>query len=70
MGKCHNCSVPIDSFSNCIIEACNKRILHCEECRSNLSGACSKQCLEISLDEEKRKAIKLLGSEYYKQMDQ
>jgi UPF0176 protein len=56
ISKCHQCGKPADTHVNCVNDACHLLFIQCEECKKNMEGTCSKDCLEfIHLPEEEQK---------------
>jgi UPF0176 protein len=56
IAACHQCGKPADTHVNCVNDACHLLFIQCEECKTNMEGTCSKECLDfIHLPEEEQK---------------
>ncbi len=56
ISKCHQCGKPADTHVNCINDACHLLFIQCNECKEQMEGTCSKECLDfMHLPEEEQK---------------
>ena len=59
IAKCHQCSKPADTHTNCINSACHLLFIQCAECAKKYEGCCSKECQNfIHLPEEEQKELR------------
>lgn len=47
LGSCYGCSTPCDDYINCLNVQCNHHCIMCAQCRKNLHGCCSQQCMDL-----------------------
>ena len=47
ISKCHQCSRPADTHTNCANEECHILFIQCSECAEKYEGCCSSDCHEI-----------------------
>lgn len=45
ISECIHCQTKVARFRNCKNVVCNKQIIICSECESNMQGCCSEQCV-------------------------
>jgi UPF0176 protein len=58
ISKCHQCSAPCDTHTNCANEACHLLFIQCAACQEKTQGCCTPACqttLSLSLEERKIK---------------
>ncbi len=59
IAKCHQCSKPADTHTNCKNEACHLLFIQCQECAAQYEGCCSVECRDvIHLPEEVQKQLR------------
>lgn len=59
ISNCHQCGKPADTHVNCVNDACHLLFIQCDECKTKMEGACSKECFDIiHLPEEEQKKIR------------
>jgi UPF0176 protein len=59
IAHCHQCGKPADTHVNCVNDACHLLFIQCDECKENMEGCCSKECLDfIHLPEEEQKKLR------------
>jgi UPF0176 protein len=59
IAHCHQCGKPADTHVNCVNDACHLLFIQCDECKQNMEGCCSKECLDfIHLPEEEQKKLR------------
>ena len=47
LGSCHGCGTEFNEYTNCINVQCNKQVLACPGCITNLLNTCSTACAEL-----------------------
>ncbi|HEX8333962.1 MAG TPA: rhodanese-related sulfurtransferase [Segetibacter sp.] len=47
IAKCHQCSKPADTHTNCKNDACHLLFIQCEECTSKYDGCCTPECQTV-----------------------
>lgn len=59
IANCHQCGKPNDTHVNCENQACHLLFIQCDECKTNMQGCCSKECVDvINLPEEQQKELR------------
>ena len=59
VSNCHQCGKPCDSHINCNNESCHLLFIQCVDCRENMNGCCSDECMEIiKLSYEEQKSLR------------
>ena len=59
IAKCHQCSKPCDTHTNCANNGCHLLFIQCDECKQKYDGCCSIECKEtIHLPLERQKQIR------------
>ncbi len=56
IAKCHQCSEPADTHTNCLNDGCHLLFIQCESCKQKMNGCCSINCKNIyalPLEEQK-----------------
>ncbi len=69
LGKCYQCAVACDDYTNCVNEQCNLLFIQCGVCKEKHGGCCGEECQTVAaLPEEER--IKLRkGREFARNSD-
>lgn len=47
LGRCYNCQVPYDDYTNCLNVLCNRQHISCPDCIQKLENTCSNSCQEL-----------------------
>lgn len=56
---CHQCGKPADTHVNCVNDSCHLLFIQCDECKKQMEGCCSADCLDfIHLPEERQKELR------------
>jgi UPF0176 protein len=59
IAKCHQCGQPADTHTNCANEACHLLFIQCENCKQEMKGCCSEECIAVhELPEETQKELR------------
>jgi UPF0176 protein len=59
IAKCHQCGQPADTHTNCANEACHLLFIQCENCKQEMKGCCSEECIAVhELPEEIQKELR------------
>lgn len=57
IAQCHQCGQPADTHVNCVNDACHLLFIQCENCKEQMEGCCSNECLDfihLPVDEQKK----------------
>jgi UPF0176 protein len=57
IAKCHQCSKPADTHTNCKNDACHLLFIQCRECSQKYNGCCSAECqtvYHLPLEDQKK----------------
>jgi UPF0176 protein len=57
ISQCHQCGKPCDTHTNCANEDCHLLFLQCEECKENMKGCCTPECIaiiELPVEEQRK----------------
>lgn len=69
LGKCHQCGIACDDYTNCLNEQCNLLFIQCALCQEKLAGCCDTECQAIAaLPAEERTRLRK-GKEFPKNAD-
>ena len=71
IAKCHQCSKPADTHTNCKNDGCHLLFIQCEACSTKYDGCCSVECqntfnLPLEAQKELRKVIEKGGMVFNK----
>lgn len=58
ISECEHCGIKIARFINCANAECNKKLICCQECEKQFSGACSTDCIPKALEWTKKREVK------------
>ena len=59
ISNCHQCGKPVDTHVNCVNDSCHLLFIQCDDCKRNMEGCCSNECLNfIHLPEEEQKELR------------
>ncbi len=59
IAKCHQCSQPADTHTNCKNDGCHLLFIQCEACAATYNGCCSSECQTVyQLPEEEQKELR------------
>lgn len=50
VGSCDLCSVPYDSYTNCLNAKCNKHFICCLNCKKDFAETCGRECQQLVAD--------------------
>lgn len=59
IARCHQCSKPADTHTNCNNSGCHLLFIQCAECAAEFDGCCSAECRDVyHLPEEEQKKLR------------
>jgi UPF0176 protein len=57
ISNCHQCGKPCDTHTNCANEDCHLLFIQCEDCKQEMKGCCTPECIaivELPVEEQRK----------------
>ncbi|MEK9151679.1 MAG: rhodanese-related sulfurtransferase [Patescibacteria group bacterium] len=66
LGRCYQCRVACDDYTNCLNEQCNLLFIQCAICKEKFVGCCGTECQDIAALPEAERTLLRTGREFPK----